>query len=280
MVNTGINRPSVRAALYVVLILLSLLFFLPAFWTFTNSLQKINSLPTFLPTEFHFENYRLAVTLIDFWTYTRNSVIITGISVVLTLFSSAFVGYAFARLQAPGKKYLFLFVLSTMMLPGIVTQIPTYILFKQIGLTGTFIPWVLWGIGGSPFNIFLYRQFYASFPKELEEAARIDGCSTFRIFWNIFVPLSVPIIATIAIMAFNFHWGADYLTPFMFLTEDKYPLVTALASVGYTYPENPNVELVQVANAALILFIIPIVVIFFIGQRYLLEGVLSSAVKG
>jgi multiple sugar transport system permease protein len=266
--------------IYIVLIFLSLLFFLPGLWTVSNSLQPINSMPAMFPKEFHWSNYLLAITLIDFLKYLKNSFIITGISVVLTVFSSGIVGYAFARLRAPGKKYFFIFVLSTMMLPGIVTQIPTYILFHRIGLTDSFLPWILWGIGGSAFNIFLYRQFYSSFPRELEEAAKIDGCSTFRTYWNIFLPLSIPVIATISIMAFNHHWGADYLTPFMFLSQEKYPLVTALASVGYVYPDNPEIELTQVANAGLILFIIPIIIIFFVGQKYLVEGIITGSVKG
>ncbi len=280
MVNAGVNRPAAKLSIYSVLVVLSVLFFLPALWTVSNSLQKINALPTFFPTELHWENYTYAVTLIEYGKYAVNSCIITAISVSLTLVSSAFVGYAFARLRAPGKKFLFMFVLSTMMLPGIVTQIPTYILFQKIGLMNSFLPWVLWNIGGSPFNIFLYRQFYSSFPRELEEAARIDGCSAFRIFWNIFIPLSVPVIVTIGIMAFNFSWGADYLTPFMFLREEKYPLVTALASVGYVFPDSPQIQLTQVANAGTIIFIIPIIVAFFVGQRYLVEGIVSTSIKG
>lgn len=226
------------------------------------------------------ENYKYAVTLIDYWKYTKNSLIITVISVAIPAITSAIVGFGFARLRGPGKQLLFLLMLSTMMLPAIVTQIPTYIIFFKIGFLNTFWPWLFWALGGSAFSIFLYRQFFATFPKDLEEAARIDGCTTFRIFWNIFLPISIPVVATVSILSFNSSWGNDYLTPFMFLQMDRYPLATALLSIGYEWPGGKGIPMMQVHSAGIVLFVLPIIVIFFVGQRYLVEGMISSAVKG
>ena len=280
MVQSGIRYKLTRTGLYGLLVLLSILFVMPLYWFVTNSLQLVGASTAYWPKEAHFENYRYAVTLIDYWKYTRNSIIITVISVAIPTLTSALVGYGFARLRGPGKNVLFLLMLSTMMLPAIVTQIPTYVIFFKIGFINTFWPWLFWAIGGSAFSIFLYRQFFSGFPKDLEEAARIDGCSTFRIFWNIFLPISLPVVATVSILLFNGSWGNDYLTPFMFLQQDKYPLATALLSIGYEWPGGKGITMTQVQSAGIVLFVLPIIVVFFIGQRYLVEGIVSSAVKG
>lgn len=280
MVGQKTSGPLGRTALYAALVVLSALFIVPLYWLLTNSLQLVGSSTSFLPNGLHFENYYYAATLIDYWNYTRNSLIITGISVIIPTLTSALVGFGFARLRGPGKGVLFMLMLSTMMLPGIVTQIPTYVIFFKMGFINTFWPWFFWSLGGSAFSIFLYRQFFAAFPRDLEEAATIDGCSTFRIFRSIFIPISLPVIATVSILSFNGSWGGDYLTPFMFLHDDKYPLATALFSVGYAFPGQQNIEMTQVLNAGLVMFVLPIIIVFFVGQRYLVEGVVSSAVKG
>lgn len=279
MVNAGINKLPLRFAVYVLIILLTILFVYPFILTITNSLNPLNSLPTLLPTAFDTINYVMAVTMIDFGGYLKNSLIICAIYVPLTTMSSALAGFAFARLNAPGKKLLFLIITSTMMLPGIVTQIPTYILFHKLDFINTFFPWVLWGIGGAPFFIFLYRQFFSSIPRELEEAARIDGSSTLRMYFSIFLPLATPATWTTAIMCFQWTWG-DFITPFMFLQDDNYPLATALSTIGYHLPDNPNVVLQQPSSAAAILFMIPTIAVFFYGQRYLVDGIAAGAVKG
>ncbi|WP_373228719.1 carbohydrate ABC transporter permease [Cohnella sp.] len=279
MVNAGINKLQLRIAVYGLIALLTVIFVYPFVLTVINSLNPLKSLPTLLPTAFNWENYKLAVTMIEFPAFLKNSLIICAIYVPLTTISSALAGFGFARLNAPGKKLLFVVITSTMMLPQIVTQIPTYILFHKLDLINTFIPWLLLGIGGAPFFIFLYRQFFSSIPRELEEAARIDGCSTPRMFWTIFLPLATPATWTTAIMCFQWTWG-DFITPFMFLKEANYPLATALATIGYTLPENPKVVFQQPSSAAAILFMIPTIAAFFFGQRYLVDGIAAGAVKG
>ena len=279
MVNAGINKPQLRVAVYGLLTVLAIIFVYPLYITVANSLNPLFSLSTLLPSAFEWGNYKMAVTMIEFPVYLRNTLILCAIYVPLTTMSSALAGFAFARQYAPGKKLLFVLITSTMMLPGIVTQIPTYILFNKLNFIDTFYPWLLWGIGGSPFFIFMYRQFFSSIPKELEEAARIDGCSTFRIFWTIFMPLATPATWTTAIMLFQGTWG-DFITPFMFLRDEHYPLATALATIGYHLPDNPNVVLQQPSSAAAILFMIPTIAAFFFGQRYLVDGIAAGAVKG
>ncbi|WP_036718861.1 carbohydrate ABC transporter permease [Paenibacillus harenae] len=279
MVNSGINKLPLRIAVYGLIALLTVIFGYPFVLTVVNSLNPLGSLPTLLPAGFDWNNYVLAVTMIEFPAFLKNSLIICAIYVPLTTMSSALAGFAFARLHAPGKKLFFLVITSTMMLPQIVTQIPTYILFNKLDFNNTFYPWLLWGIGGAPFFIFLYKQFFSSIPKELEEAARIDGCSTLRIYWTIFLPLATPATWTAAITCFQWTWG-DFITPFMFLKDENYPLATALATIGYHLPDNPNVVLQQPSSAAAILFMIPTIAVFFFGQRYLVDGIAAGAVKG
>lgn len=272
------SRRISRFILYTLLTICSVMFLFPLYLSVVNALEDWYTPTSLFPTAFNWENFYYATTLVDFWTFAKNSVILTGIALLTSTFTSGLVGYAFARLKAPGRNALFMIVLSTMMLPGIVTQIPTYILFYNIGIINTFIPFVLWGIGGNAFFIFLYRQFFASIPVELEEAARIDGCSYFRTYWNIFLPMSLPVVATVAILNFHGSWN-DVVTPFMYLTQDKYPLATALSMIGYT-AEGSRQVIQQVSNAAGLLLAVPVIITFFLGQRYIVEGIVTTGIKG
>ena len=262
---------------YALLAFCTLIFLMPLYLAIVNALNSWYSPPVLLPVKQEWINFYYATTLIDFWKYTGNSVILAAITVGLSAFSSGMAGYAFARLKAPGSQGLFMIVLATMMIPGIVTQIPTYILFYQMKLIDTFWPWVFWGIGGSAFYIFMYRQFFLSIPVELEEAARIDGCSFFRIYWDIILPISKPVVATVAILTFQGSWN-DVTGPFMFLTEKKYPLATAMSMIGYLASGSTQV-ITQVSLAAGILLAIPIIVTFFIGQRNIVEGIVTTGLK-
>jgi multiple sugar transport system permease protein len=284
MIFASGNRRN-RIVIYVLSVLVSFTFLFPLYLAIVNSLGSVSDPPSILPLSLHWENYKLATTMMEgFWNYTKNSVILCAIVVTTSTLSSGFVGYAFARIPAPGRNIWFMLVLSLMMMPAIVTQIPTYILFHKYGMLDTFLPWLLWGIGGgvggaSAYFIFFYRQYFASIPKELEEAARIDGCSIFRTYWNIFLPMSVPVVVTVAILNFQWIWSNDAVTPFFFLKQDHYPLVTALANIPYT-PLNSKIVLEPIAIAAGILYMIPALLVFFLGQKYIVEGIVTTGIKG
>ncbi|BBH22028.1 sugar ABC transporter permease [Paenibacillus baekrokdamisoli] len=269
----------VKASLYLLVLIFVVAFSFPLYWLFVNSIQPLFTGTAWFPLHPTLENYHLAFTLRPYWMFFKNSVILTTISVVLPLFFSFFSGFAFARLRAKFKGFLFMIILSTMMVPATVILIPQYVLFHEYGLLGTYLPWILGGIGGSPFVIFLYRQFFMNIPMELDEAARMDGCSTYGIIFRIYIPISLPVIATAGILLFNNSWGADFLTPFMFLQESQYPLSTALLQIGYIYPKSPNIEIPQVQFAALVIFILPILVVYLFGQRFLVSGIMTGAVK-
>ncbi|NBD24018.1 carbohydrate ABC transporter permease [Paenibacillus glycinis] len=276
--NTQSQTQKGSVPLYAALILFSAVFLFPMYLAVVNAFSAWNTTPGLLPAGFHPENFKYAVTMIDFWKFGRNSLILLVITLGTSTFTSGLVGYAFARIAAPGRNALFMIILSTMMLPGIITQIPQYILFHKYGLLDTFWPWVFWGIGGNAFYIFLYRQFFASVPKELEEAARIDGCSILRTYWSIFLPMSLPVVATVAILNFQGSWG-DFIGPFMFLKQDHYPLATALSTISYTQ-NGSKLVLQSVTTAAALLILLPVLIIYFLGQRFIVEGIVTTGVKG
>jgi len=199
---------------FIVLVAIGLLFVAPFLWMLSTSLKPALYVFTqgWIPHPFVWQNYYDALTSAPFDVYFRNTILITTLSVVGAVLSSSLVAYSFARLKWPGRDVLFGIVLATMILPSIVTLIPQYILFAKIGWVNTFLPLIVpvW-LGGSAFYIFLLRQFYRGIPMELSEAARIDGASELRIWWQIVQPLARPALAAVAIFSFNGAWE-DYST--------------------------------------------------------------------
>ncbi len=208
--------------------------------------------------------------------YLLNTVIITVLGIVGVLLSSTFVAYGFARFKFPGRDLLFLLMVSTMMIPVQVTMIPTFILFKYAGWIDTFAPLIIpTFFGGGAFNIFLMRQFFMTIPVELDEAAKIDGCNYFQIFWIILVPLVKPALATIAIFGFVYNWN-DFLNPLIYLNStSNYTLALGLQTFTTMYGTDYNLMM-----AASTIVLLPILITFFFGQRYFIEGVATSGLKG
>jgi ABC-type glycerol-3-phosphate transport system permease component len=262
------------------LIALSIVFIFPFYWLFTTALKSqeaISSFPiTWFPSHPEWYNFIRAVTLIDFGHYLLDSLIISGTYTILVTLTSALVGFAFARLRGIGKRPLFIIMLSTLMLPQIVTAIPSYVMFARVNLIDTYWPWVIWGLASAPFITFLFRQFFTSIPLELEDAAIVDGCSYMHMFWKIFLPLSKPVIATSVILSFTAVWG-DYFTPSLFLSTDNTTLSVALAT-GYSDPHG-FVTTNALAGGAL-LYLLPLALLFFLAQRYFIQGIVTSGLKG
>ncbi len=265
---------------YLLLMVLLMVFIGPFLWLLSTALKQtteLGALPIhFWPTQPQWGNFAQAFTTVKFGPYAANSLILSTLSALLTTFSSAIVGFGFARLRGPGKRWLFLVMLSTMMLPQLVVLIPTYVLFARLSLVDTYWPWVLWGLASSPFIAFLFRQSFSSIPVELEEAAIIDGCGYGRIFWQIFLPLSIPVIATSLIFTFTWTWG-DYITPSLLLSQDNTTLSVAMAS-GYVDPH--GVALTNILAAGSIMYILPVLIIFFFAQRSFVKGIVTTGLKG
>lgn len=271
--------PLNTTGVWFLLFFFSAIFLLPLFWLLVTALKSTSDLAAFpiswWPGQAQWGNFVLATTLINFWQFAGNSFLLAAIQSVLVTITSAMVGFGFARLEGWGKRPLFVIMLATLMLPSIVALIPTYIIFSQVGFINTYWPWVAWGLASSPFLSFLFRQFFSAFPKELEEAAIMDGCGYGRIFWQIFMPLSLPVIATSLVLSFSAVWG-DWLSPNLFLSPDNTTLGVAL-STGYTNTQ--GIPLENVLAAGCILYIIPMLIVFFVAQRYFTRGIVTTGLK-
>ncbi len=230
--------------------------------------------PRLLPDEWVFDNYALALEVMPIGRYFLNTMIIAVFAVIGTLISCPLVGYALAKYQWRGRGLVFALVVGTMMLPPQVTFIPLYLVFDRVGLTGTFLPLILPAFFGTPFFIFLMRQFFMGIPNELIEAARIDGASEFRIYLTIVLPLARPALATIAVFQFMWSW-TDFLNPLIYLNDESlYTLSLGLnnffSSTGIAWGP---------LMAASVTFTLPALVVFLIGQRYFLGGIATTGLK-
>lgn len=273
------RRTRTRVLAHGALVLVCLLFLLPVFWMLNLSLKtndEVSAIPTvWWPSNPQWGNFREALTYIDFLGYARNSLIISGITTVLTVLFSSLTAFAFARLRAPGKNVLFGIMMATMMLPSIVTIIPMYIMYARVNLVDTYIPWVLMGIAGSAYTVFLIRQYMTSIPPEIEEAAIVDGCGYFTIWWRIYMPLSKPVLAAAAVLNFVWSWG-DFVMPRLLLSSDKTTLAVAISSGYVDRMQHPIQPLIAAGS---LLFALPVLLVFLFLQRYFVEGFATSGIK-
>ena len=266
--------------LYAVLIAVGALFFLPLLWTISSSLKPAGAgmkfPPEFFPEVFVWDNYPQVFRMIPFGRFFANSVLISTIAVTGELLSASLVAYAFARLRFPGRNVLFLVLLSTMMLPAVVTLIPTFILWKNLGLVNTYAPLTVGSFFGPAFSIFLLRQFFMTLNLELDEAAKVDGANEFRIYWQIILPLAKPALATIGIFSFMASWN-DFMSPLIYLSDSD--LYTLALGVNYLRTFRGGGELAyQMAASAM--FVVPCIILYFVAQRYVIQGIVTTGLKG
>jgi len=221
------------------------------------------------------ENYAEAVRKIPFWLYTKNTLWLCLLTVVGVTLSSAVVAYGFARIDWPGRDAVFLIVLATMMIPFPVTMIPLYSVFRSLGLIGTMVPLWLPSFFGHAFFIFLLRQFFRTIPQDLTDAARIDGCSEWRIFWVIMIPLSHSALTVVVIFQFITAWN-DFLGPFIYLTDTKD--FTLALGLQFFQSQHGGTDW-HYLMAASTLVTLPVIVLFFLAQRRFIEGISMTGMK-
>lgn len=268
-----------RIAIYALLIIAGLGFTLPFIWMLSTSLKPTEQLfvypPVWLPNPINWGNYVKAVTDIAFFTQFKNSLIIAFISTLGVIISCPLVGYTFARLKWKGRDALFVITLAVMMIPFPVTMVPLFIVWSKLGLVGTFLPLILPAFFGIPFYIFLMRQFFKQLPKDLEDAARIDGCSEFGIYFRIMLPLCQPAVLTIGLFQFMASWN-DFLGPLIYLNDEaKYTLQLGLQQFR-TAQDTAWGPLM----AASVLVALPIILLYFIVQKRFISGITFGGVKG
>jgi multiple sugar transport system permease protein len=264
---------------YLMLILGSLMFILPLFWALSSSFksdyQVMQYPPQWIPSPLRWQNYPEALTYVPFGRFALNTLFIAALAILGNLLSCTIIAYGFARLRAPGKNFFFILMLSTMMLVEPVRIIPLYIEFNTLGWIDSYLPLIVPAFFGSPFYIFLLRQFFMNIPLELEEAALIDGANRLQILWKVIVPLSKPALAAIAIFNFQGVWN-DFLYPLVFLhKQSNYTIALGLNFFRSTYTVHWGYLM-----AASIVALLPMVIIFFIAQRYFIQGITFTGIKG
>ena len=276
------NRLAGRVLSHAFLLTTTLILLFPLFYMLSRSLMdpsEINTLPPRLwPSTPRFENYVVALSRAPFALFLLNTLKILVLSVIGVTFSSALCGYAFARLPFPGRNVLFGMVLATLMLPGAVTMIPLYVIFRDFGWLNTHYPlWLPGWFGGGAINIFLFRQFFRTIPRELDEAALIDGANVWQIFSRVALPLCRPVIAVVATFAALGAW-TDILGPSIYLnTQSQFTLAQGLFNVFRTsFYGTTQVHYVMAVG---ILFVIPPLLLFVFMQRYLIEGIATTGIK-
>jgi multiple sugar transport system permease protein len=265
--------------LYLILTAMTAVFIVPFFWLLSCSFKQPSELfevPTkWLPRTIQFENYVRMFTYFPFTRYLRNTLIIVFFNIMGSVISGAFIAYGFSSLQWKGRDKVFVIVLITMILPFQVIMVPLFMLFQRLHWIGTFLPLTVTCFFGNPFFIFLIRQFFLALPRELNDAAKIDGAGEFRVFWQIAIPLSTPVLATVAIFAFLRSWN-DFIGPLIFLSSDKLYTLSIGAQMIRSRLQ-PNWELLMPLGVVMVL---PVLIIFFLMQKYFIQGITMSGIKG
>ena len=281
--STSRRRSVTLGLTYAFLTVFGLLFAFPLFWVLSSSLQTWQELrsyiPHFLPSVPQWQNYPEMFQMVPFARWMLNSMVIASIAVPGALITATMSAYAFARFDFAGRDIWFIVMLGTMMIPTQVTLIPQYVLFFKLKLTNTYVPLTIgsW-LGGGAFTIFLLRQFIMSIPRDLDEAALIDGAGPFRILWQVLVPLMKPALTTVGILGFMGHWNS-FFGPFIYLNKTK--LLTAAVGLRFfrtLFGESMRhtEHLMMVATAVMT---IPVLVVFAAAQQYFVSGVVMTGLK-
>jgi len=289
MTGSSSLRPSRLQKLTVHLVLLAMCgpFLMPLAWMISTSLKSDAqiyasrgegvaefSLDAFAPRPLDWQNYPDALRAVPFRVYLQNTLLLCFFNVVGAVGASAVVAYGFARMRFWGRNVLFLLMISTMALPGQVTMIPVFALFRWLGWYGTFLPLIVPAFGGAPFFIFLITQFYRTIPETLAEAARIDGAGDWTIFWRVVLPLSKPALATCALFQFLHTWN-DFFGPLLYINDpSRYTLAYGLQQFMSAYGGR-WAELMAGAT----LFTVPIIILFFFAQRTFIQGISTTGLK-
>ncbi|WP_432800027.1 carbohydrate ABC transporter permease [Poriferisphaera sp. WC338] len=270
-----------KIMVYLLLVVGAFIFAMPLIWMLSTALKPIEQTmqmpPKWIPDDPQWGNFWQAIKEMRyFWTYLFNTLFLCTLTVIGTVTSSAMAAYGFSRISWRGRERTFLIVLATMMIPFPVVMVPLYCLFRSIGLTGTLAPLWLPTFFAGAFNVFLLRQFFMTLPRDLSEAARIDGCSEWRIFWQIILPLAKPTLLVVGLFQFMATWN-DFLGPLIYLT-DQQDFTLALGLQFFQSQHGGTQWHYLMAASALV--VLPVIILFFCAQRYFIEGISMTGLKG
>ncbi len=268
-----------RTLLYIIVVIGAIVFTFPFFWMVSASVkpgtEMLKMPPVWIPSSLEWSNYVRPFQNLPFVTFYQNTIIITLLGMTGVLLSSSIVAFAFARMRFPGRDTFFIAMLATIMLPYPVIMIPSYVLYTKLGFVNTFLPLLVPEWLGSPFIIFLMRQYMMTIPLEMDDAARMDGCGWFGLYTRILLPLSAPALGVAAIYSFTYHWNA-FLEPLLYLNRVELftvPLGMALLNSRYSTDFGGTMAMSTVS-------LIPVLIVFFLAQRHFIQGIVISGVKG
>lgn len=276
------RRIAHKAAMYAMLLALTAVILLPLSWALTAALKPdaepvFTPTPEWFPTEFwEWENFRRVLfDVMPFFRYMLNTMIVVIASILGVLLSCSLVGFAFARLRFRGSKVLFYVLIVTMLIPWQALMVPQFLLFVKMGWYGSYLPLIVPSFTGVAFFIFLIRQYMRTIPRDLDDAARVDGLNTWQIFWRIILPLSTPVLTVCAVFTFLWRWN-DLLGPLIYLDDDKnFTVALGLANL-VTLADTPW----NLTMAANLVTVIPTVIVYFFVQKKLIGGIASVGLKG
>jgi multiple sugar transport system permease protein len=274
------HRRAERLLIYALLVGCTVLFITPFLWLISNSFKDAAQAfdRNWIPQPVAWQNYVRIFDAIPLLLMARNSVIVTVLGVLAVLLSSSMIAFALARLNFPGRRLVFLAVIGTMLLPGAVTMVPVYLVWKQLGLVNTLFPLWLGNLFGSSFYIFMLRQFFLSLPQETIDAARVDGASYYRIFWQVMLPLLRPALLTVAVLEFQARWN-DFMGPLIYIQNPALrtlPVGLQLLVQDLGYGQFRW----ELLFAASVLVTLPMVLLYFSAQKHFVEGIATSGLKG
>lgn len=278
--RTGKKIKISKIFLYVFLAAGALACLFPFYWMLRSSFMDMGQIfvmpPIMIPDPFVATNYKDVLEVMPYFKYLTNTLIIVLSNVGGSVLSASLCAFSFSRMRWPGRDKIFMAILTALMMPAIVTMIPTFVMWSKIGLTNTLVPLTLpaW-LGGGVYNIFLFRQFFMGIPRELDEAALVDGASFFTIYSKIILPLSKSVIVVVAIFSFLNSWN-DFMGPLIYLNdESKYTLSLGLQLFQGNYSAQWHLLM-----AAAILVLLPAILVFFFGQKHIMEGIATTGIKG
>lgn len=274
-----VKNLAIRLLQHSLLILVTIIAILPVLWTFSTSLKPLADVyafpPRWIPQTLQWENYLKAWTVAPFGRYTLNSVVVTTTVIFTQIFFASLAAYVFARLEFPGRNFIFLLFLATMMVPIQVVVVPTFLVFKYLGwfdtYAGLIVPFTV-----SAFGTFLIRQSFLAIPEDLVDAAKIDGASHWQIIWNVLIPNSTPAYLSFALLTFTWRWN-DYFWPLIMTNTTE--MRTLPVGVVFLRTSEGSIEW-NVVMAAATFVIVPVMLLFIFLQKYFVQGVISSGVKG
>ncbi|MFZ8764951.1 carbohydrate ABC transporter permease [Enterococcus diestrammenae] len=267
---------------YIVLIFFAILMFFPIFWIFSNSLKTLNGISSFppkiFPTEPQWENYIEVLKKSDALTYLRNSLILLVGNTVGTLLSSSIVAYPLARMDFKGKNMIFGLILATMMVPTVTLVIPQFILFRNLGWLDSFLPMIVPSFFAYPYNVFLFRQFFKTIPKSIDESAMLDGCTKLQVFTKVLVPLAKPIFITVGVLSAIFWWN-ELFQPLIFIDSEKLKPLTVGALTAFKLEGGQNQTAWNLQMAFAMIMAIPPMILYMVASKHLVAGIKTSGMK-